>query len=223
MFDIDGTILLSSGIGRRLMDESLGALFGPQVSSREVSFSGRTDIDIMTEILQNNGFLSEDLPLLVKRALDHYDAHARDGILPSDVTLLPGVGLLLEHLQADDAVQLGLVTGNLKSTAYAKLRAAGVASKFPFGAFGSDHADRNELPALAIERAYHHTGTRFRPEHVVIVGDSVLDIRCGRHVGAYCVAVSTGYTSAARLAAEGPDLLMEDLADTKTFLRSILA
>ena len=113
MFDIDGTILLSSGIGRRLMDESLGALFGPQVSSREVSFSGRTDIDIMTEILQNNGFLSEDLPLLVKRALDHYDAHARDGILPSDVTLLPGVGLLLEHLQADDAVQLGLVTGNL--------------------------------------------------------------------------------------------------------------
>lgn len=51
-------------------------------------------------------------------------------------------------------VVLGLVTGNLEATAKIKLRTVNVdVARFAVGAYGSDSADRNDLPRIARERA----------------------------------------------------------------------
>ena len=42
-------------------------------------------------------------------------------------------------------------------------------------------------------------------------GDTVHDIRCARSIGALAIAVPTGGTSAADLAAAKPDMLLDDL------------
>ncbi len=223
LFDIDGTLLTSNGVSRRLMDEALAGLFGPHVSSRGVAFSGRTDLDIMAEILQTPGIPTEDLPRFVPLALEAYARRARGRIHSANVSVLPKVRHLLERLHGDRTVQLGLVTGNLHSTAYFKLEAVDLALKFPFGAFGSDHADRNLLPALAVKRAREYNGVSYTGHDIVVIGDSVHDIRCGHHTGAYCVAVATGLTSTDRLAAEKPHLLLEDLSDTEAFCTAVLS
>ena len=50
-----------------------------------------------------------------------------------------------------------------------------------------------------MERAFAHTGRRFAGKSIVIVGDSVHDVACGRTLGVRAVAVATGITSLERL------------------------
>ena len=117
---------------------------------------------------------------------------------------------------------LGLLTGNLERGARLKLEPPDFNRYFPFGAFGSDSADRYRLPAIAVARAKERTGRAFTGKSVVVVGDSVHDVGCGRSLGVRSVAVATGITSTERLAAEKPDALMADFSDTKRALEAIL-
>ena len=75
---------------------------------------------------------------------------------------------------------------------------------------------------MAVERALAHTGRRFTGKSIVIVGDSVHDVACGRALGVRSVAVATGITSVERLGAESPDALLPDFADTRRALEAIL-
>jgi phosphoglycolate phosphatase-like HAD superfamily hydrolase len=128
----------------------------------------------------------------------------------------------LEALAATTGVTLGLLTGNLEPCARAKLAPLDANRHFPFGAFGSDHEDRYRLPALAVARARELTGREFAGKRVVIVGDSVHDVLCGRGLGVRAVAVATGRTPSRRLAAESPDALLDDFSQTEAALRAIL-
>ena len=75
--------------------------------------------------------------------------------------------------------------------------------------FGSDHEDRNALPAIAAERACAHLKRDVPHTDLVIIGDTPRDIECGRAVGARVVAVATGYFSADELA--DADVVLESL------------
>jgi len=67
-----------------------------------------------------------------------------------------------------------------------------------------------------------HTGRRFEGKSVVIVGDSVHDVACGRSIGVRSVGVATGITSTERLAAENADAVLESFADTDQAMAAIL-
>ena len=103
-----------------------------------------------------------------------------------------------------------------------KLAPPGFNEYFPFGAFGSDSADRYELPAVAVERAKRHSGWEFQGKAVVVVGDSIHDVACGRSLGVRSVAVATGPTPPESLAAERPDALLPDFSDTDAAMEAIL-
>ena len=115
----------------------------------------------------------------------------------------PGVVDLVQALARDPRVTLALLTGNLEPGARLKVEPLGLNHHFPFGAFGSDHEDRYRLPPVAVERARAHTGHAFSGKRVVIVGDSIHDVRCGRSLGVRAVAVATGVTSAETLRGRG--------------------
>jgi len=221
LFDIDGTIL-TTHIGRQSIDQTLTRLCGRPISSEHVSFSGKTDPQIVQEILLDNGLSAPKAAALIPEVLEAYVETARQTIVPHRIEVLPGVRDLIDHLAAQDTVQLALLTGNLDVTAYLKLEAVGLAGYFPFGAFGSDHADRAELPSIAVRRAYAHTGRSYTGKDIVIIGDSENDVRCGRGVGAFAVAVATGRVSRAALAAQSPDVLLDDLCDRAFFMRNVV-
>jgi phosphoglycolate phosphatase-like HAD superfamily hydrolase len=56
-------------------------------------------------------------------------------------------------------------------------------------------------------------------ERVWVIGDTPLDIRCARHIGARAVAVATGMHGKADLSKAAPDLLLDDLRQRAELIR----
>ena len=209
LFDIDGTLVRVRSAARTALVRAVERVTGHTVSVEGVSFSGRTDPQIFSEVLRRN-----KLPTrtdILNDVLTSYSDLARKGIQSAHVEQLPGAPDLVSTLADHDHVRLGLVTGNVQSIAVHKLRMAGLADFFPTGAFGDDHADRAHLPRLAILRASLHARTPIDPEDTIVIGDTIHDINCARSAGSQAVAVSTGTPASSTLASHGPDLLLDTL------------
>jgi phosphoglycolate phosphatase-like HAD superfamily hydrolase len=226
LFDIDGTLLSAGRVARDAILRSLQASYGwsysPDHEDRgKFDFSGKTDPQIVRELVVDDvgrERFEQGLP----RALETYLEELRRQLVPGTVVPKPGITDLLERLAAEPRATLGLLTGNLERGARLKLAPPDFNRHFPFGAFGSDSADRYELPPIAVARALSHTGRRFEGKSVVIVGDSIHDVACGRALGVRAVAVATGITSPEKLAAERPDALFDNFADTERAFAAIM-
>ncbi len=221
LFDIDGTLLLTHGVGRQAVETALARVLGHAVDTEPVSFSGKTDPQIFGEILAMLGVPEGRRPALLLSIADAYRDEMERALPHADVRLLPGARHAVETLAARPDALLGLVTGNLEPLAYQKLARVGLAQYFPFGAFGSDSAHRPDLPALAVQRAAQHGGHTFSGHDVVILGDTEHDIACGRGIGAFAVGVCTGRFGRDELAPHGPDLLLDSLEDADALLGAI--
>jgi phosphoglycolate phosphatase len=222
LFDIDGTLLSTGAVSARTFEAALREVFGTIGDVRGFEYSGKTDPQIVRELMQGAGVPDPDIERLRPLALERYRERLAESMRPEDVVAKPGIPALLEALGRDAKVTLGLLTGNLEPTARLKLAPLDANRLFPFGAFGSDHEDRSRLPAIALERARQAVGIAFGGGEVVIVGDSIHDVLCGRSLGVRAVAVATGKTPAARLAGARPDVLLPDFADTRAGLAAIL-
>jgi phosphoglycolate phosphatase-like HAD superfamily hydrolase len=66
---------------------------------------------------------------------------------------------------------------------------------------------------VALDRAERATGLRFRPEDVLVVGDSVHDVSCAHAHGIPCLAVGTGRTPESVLQAAGAEWVIGDLRE----------
>lgn len=226
LFDIDGTLLRSGAGGREAFTRALCEAAGRPIDPDGYSFSGRTDPQIARDILSGHGLagraLEEGIPETIRLYVRYYAE-----LMPQRNTavLLPGVRPLLDALAGRGDTRSALLTGNVVAGARLKLERFGLTRYFDFSlsCFGSDHHDRYRLPPLALERARAALGADLRGEDLVIVGDSEHDVLCAREVGARAVAVGTGWTTHATLAALEPDALLTDLADTGAALRAILA
>jgi phosphoglycolate phosphatase len=226
LFDIDGTLLSAGRVARDSILQALETAFGWKAREEHQDrgkwdFSGKTDPQIVRELVVDDigaERFERDLP----RAFELYLVELERGLAPGVVVPKPGISPLLERLAAEARVTLGLLTGNLEGGARLKLAPPDYNRYFPFGAFGSDSADRYELPRVAVDRALARTGRRFEGKSIVVVGDSVHDVACGRALGVRSVGVATGITSLERLAAEKPDALLADFSNTEHALESIL-
>jgi phosphoglycolate phosphatase len=222
LFDIDGTLLSAAGVSARALGEALLAVFGTRGRSDGYDYAGKTDPQIVRELMAAAGLEPEQVETRLTDALSVYRTKLAAVLRPEHVTPKPGVPALVEALAAREDVTLGLLTGNLEPCARLKLEPLGINPHFGFGAFGSDHADRSLLPAVAVERALLATGHRFQGKAVVVVGDSVHDVMCGRSLGVRAVAVATGNTPAERLLSTSPDALLADFGDTDATIEAML-
>ncbi|PEN13985.1 HAD family hydrolase [Longibacter salinarum] len=219
LFDIDGTLVRTNGSTRNAVERALAELVGRPLDTGAIRFSGKTDLQIMAEVFDANGVDADET--LIREALDVYVSIAEPGLMSSDVDVLPGVRPLLDHLHDRSDIHLGLVTGNVEPMAYRKLDVVELATYFSFGAFGCDNANRNCLPALAIDRAHQHTGIRFEQTCVTVIGDTRRDIECSRAAGARAVAVCTGHASRQDLSSHGPDAILDNLSALDDVLRAL--
>jgi phosphoglycolate phosphatase len=214
LFDIDGTLLTARGAGRRALTSALELVYGTAGAIEQYDLRGKTDQRIAFDVMVAAGLV---IDAVKERLDDFFDAYAR-GLVDEvgdggGVVLLPGVAKLVRRLHEHDQVVLGLLTGNIEQGARIKLSPTGLWPYFPVGAFGSDDVDRRRLPSLAARRAHALRGYPFRPEEVVVIGDTPLDIDCARAFGALAVAVATGNYAGAELLAEKPDLFFDDLGE----------
>lgn len=211
LFDIDGTLVDCGPQVRPLFAAALTEVWGTTGDLDGYSFAGKTDQRIVGDLMRSAGICEAEvergMPRMRRAYLDRLDT----ALDRERMCLLPGVGPLLDRLAADQGVAVGLLTGNWERGARIKLGRFGLERHFPFGAFGDDGVDRAELPPVALDRAEAATGRRFSPDEVLIVGDSVEDVRCARAHGVRCLAVSTGWTPAEHLHDAGADWVAADL------------
>lgn len=225
LFDIDGTLLLTAGAGRRAITAALAHRLGDGGAWRAIRFDGKTDPQIVRELLEAAGDDGADDPGAIAELCDRYlvQLEAELGRTQGATTLMPGVVALLDRLEARSDVVLGLLTGNLERGAALKLRSGGLdPARFRVGAFGSDSAHRPDLPAIAARRAGPLFGRVPEGETIVIVGDTPADVTCGQGVGARAVAVATGSYPVEALVQAGAHAAFADLSETDTVMEAIL-
>ena len=115
---------------------------------RRIRFDGKTDPQIVAEMLAAAGDPAPEEPSRVAEVLEAYVAHLESDLAVNGhrSRLMPGIPALLDALESDPAVLLGLLTGNVVRGADLKLRAAGLdPARFVVGAFGSAFAVRRFL------------------------------------------------------------------------------
>ncbi|MFO7894860.1 MAG: HAD family hydrolase [Longimicrobiales bacterium] len=225
LFDVDGTLVSAHGAGSRSVREALLQVYGRTGPIDSYDFHGRTDPQIVRELMRMAGLDDPEIDAGMDELWRLYLQRLEDELeRPGTTTeVLPGVPDLLDalHETRDDLV--ALLTGNIEPGARLKLSAADLWHRFDFGAYGSDHERRDQLPAIAVERAREATGIEFTGRNVVIIGDTPFDVHCGRELGVWAVAVATGKHSVPELEAAGADVVLEDLADTRRALEAIAA
>jgi phosphoglycolate phosphatase-like HAD superfamily hydrolase len=222
LFDIDGTLLTTRGSAARAFRDALHRVFGTSGPTEGYSFAGKTDPQIARDLLLAGGVHEPLIDARLASVWEHYTPALEREIDPETTHVFPGVRELVRRLAEEPDAILGLLTGNVQEGARIKLTAAGLDfDRFRVGAFGSDHAARRELPAIAIQRAEDRFGRRFEGKAVVIIGDTPFDVACGAHLGVRTIAVATGTYSEEELRVCGPDHLFASLQDTDAVWRAI--
>jgi len=225
LLDIDGTLLLANGAGRRCVHQAMRDVFGV-TGPEDHPFDGKTDPQIIRELGTLAGVESAAIDSRMTDALTTYFLHLERDITttPGTVELLPGVNALLDALDAHDDVMLGLLTGNIALAAALKLRAVDIVpERFVVGAYGSDALTRPELPAIAQTRASERIGAALPGSRIVIVGDTPHDLTCGQAIGARAIGVETGRYRAADLMPFNPLAVFTNLLDTAAVVSAIVA
>lgn len=224
LFDIDGTILLSSGAGRRAIIAALTEEIGTHEAWDRIRFDGKTDPQILVEMLEAAGHPGDPEEDRVRELGRRYVGLLREELARPGhrTTLMPGILPLLDRVDQAGSMVPGLLTGNFAEGAALKLASGGIdPHRFRVGAYGSDSPRRAELPPIAARRAEAIFGRVPTGHDVVIVGDTPADVTCGQCIGARAIGVATGAYTTTELKAAGAYAVFEDLSATDEVLDAI--
>jgi phosphoglycolate phosphatase len=223
LFDIDGTLIRTGGVGRASMVEASRRLFGRIDLFDRFDFAGAVDPVIVSTALHHIGIHPDARRLgrfraTYVRALQRNIPLARGGVCG-------GVHEALGAIPVEEPV--GLITGNWPEGARIKLEHFSLWSRFSptISGFGGDAPDRSGLFGVALRGAARRS---LQPKRVVVIGDTESDIRSARRGHArlgpsapelITIGVRTGFGSPEALEASAPDLLVDQL--TARLIRSL--
>jgi phosphoglycolate phosphatase len=227
LWDIDGTLIRSTRTGayKDYTIPVLEEIFGTSGKLAGMRVSGMTDIQIIAEALDEEGFtpeqIKEQIHHISKRLTEEARRVTGDGTKFFEV--IEGVPAALEALDSHPRYQSALLTGNIEPMAYLKMELVGLDKYFRLpGAFGDESHDRRVLPASAANRISKHLEFDFTPDQFIIIGDTPNDIACARHFGARALAVGTGrFYSTEEMLACNPDAFIPDLVDIDLVFKTL--
>ncbi|HLA40128.1 MAG TPA: HAD family hydrolase [Candidatus Glassbacteria bacterium] len=224
LYDIDGTLLLTSGSGYRSFLRACNEVLGIDGPLHNIHMAGKLDRVIFHEIVEMfrpdlTG--SDNTPYWERFRSLYVEYLTEESLNPAGWRLLPGVRRLVEYTAG--LGRLALLTGNISEGARLKVGTLGLGGFFPTGGFGEEYMTRARLAEVAYERACEHYRTRFQPSATYVLGDTVNDITAARAIGARVIAVATGTVTLPELAQAGPDLLVEDFETGEERIRSFLS
>ncbi len=220
LFDIDGTIIAHAGTIVRAVsryDIAIKEAYGVDSVFDIQKYNGFIERSIVWDLIKDSGITHEEFLQKFSSYVEYLHKSLveleKEGAL---YVTIPDAITLLAKLATIPDIALGVITGNAKRIAEWKLEKTGLAKYFSFGLYGDEADDRIELAGMVFEKAKAHFGQSFGREQIVVIGDTIHDIRAGEAIGAYTIAVTTGlHGPSAELAATEPDLLVDSLLDRK--------
>ncbi len=216
LFDIDGTLIRSGGAGKAAMEDALRTEFGLTELYDGVPYSGRTDPSIARDLLNVHGL--DPCDANIHRLRDAYLRHLPNSLRRHEGVVLPGVRELLDRLRDVEGIAVGLLTGNIREGARCKLSHYGLWEYFPFGAFADGIHERDDVARGALKEVASHLKREIHPSNIWVIGDTPLDVKCARAIGARAVAVATGWHPLEELHASRADWVLPDLSEPTPLL-----
>ena len=212
LFDIDGTLVRTGGAGVKAFAKVFETEFGATDGFEKLKFAGRTDVSLVREFFGFHQIAAT--PENFHRFFERYVFWLDHILSGSKTETCVGVPEFLKGLQVlPQPPLLGLLTGNIRLGAEIKLRHFGLWDSFKTGAFADDHEERDHIAAIARQRGSKLLGNSLRNDEVVVIGDTPLDIRCGRAINAKVLAVATGGAALEELKAHRPEWAVRDLRE----------
>jgi phosphoglycolate phosphatase len=223
IFDLDQTLVDFLSIHEEAVRRLFKKSFGVDIRLAEIDFSGKSLIENFNELARLKDIHEDIIEKRRNQLLQSYEATFAAS-LPRDAAtyVLPGVKELLGELSKTDHVVV-LYTGDSREIAHPVLRATGLSTYFKFCFYGTEVKTRADMVRLAIDKAEQTTGQEFGAKNIVIIGDSLRDVECGRVFGALIIAVATGSHSQEELLKAGADNVFDDLKDYRKVLDIIAA
>lgn len=214
IFDIDGTLMSCGGSGRLSMNDAFFEVFKIENGFEKINMAGCLDRAILRTSLEIHQVALEDEAVFFSL----YGHYLKKNLqINPGVRTYAGVEALLEEAALRTDVLCTVGTGNCEIGAYEKLRAVRLQDRFVLGGYGDHHDSRAQLIQHVVDQAQLRFGHQHCGRNTIVIGDTPLDIESGKAVGAMTVAVATGNYTKKQLALHAPDLLLNDLADTKEF------
>lgn len=218
LFDIDGTLLRTQGLGVRTMENAARSLFGDHLSLEGIEVGGRLDVLIWRDLAVRFGI--DPGPENHARFRATYARMLEQAFVEGAVAqALPGVRELVQAVAEAPDLTVGVLTGNYRETGRLKIDRAGLnPDVFVVEAWGDEGATRRDLPPVAMSRYAARNGEAINPNQVVIIGDTPHDVDCARHHGCRSLGVATGRFSVDDLDRCGADRAVASFAEVDDVL-----
>ncbi|TWU32811.1 HAD family hydrolase [Novipirellula artificiosorum] len=210
LFDIDGTLLRTNEGGRGALESALEDEFQLDAARVDIPFCGRTDRQILNELLIRNQLPPSDSNR--QRLQQRYLSFLPAVLTERGGEVLPGVMDVLRAIADDSRVCVSVMTGNLHESATFKLSHFGLSRYFRWIVGGDHDCHRDDLARRAMATIRDAFGDE-ATEQVMVIGDTPADIRCGHAIGARTIGVCTGRYDRQALEAENPHVVLDDLSD----------
>lgn len=209
-FDINGTIIKRDERTDIPFQNAIDLFLDVKNGMEGVDTSARSDKDVFIEVLHNNGqSFSEEKWL---KFLELYERQLEN---------FKGTDVWRENADVKDFIfelsktdhKLSLITGELSIGARYKLEKIDVWRFFPTGGFGEDGLKRFDIADTALKKAINLYGDTY--DNIYVIGDTCLDIRTARHLGAKIISITTGSHSREKLEGENPDYVIDRFEEIK--------
>jgi len=213
LFDVDGTLVTTGGVGRRALEITFQRSFGRRDACRTFRLDGMTDRAIVRAGMRAIGV--EPTETLIDRVLiDYLLVLAEEVAAAPDTTYRVHAGMAetVDRARAHREVAVGLGTGNIREGARIKLERVGIYERFAFGGFGCDAEDRIALIRRGAERGAALLGAPLAECRVVVIGDTPKDVSAAQAINAESIGVATGSFTAEQLVGAGATRAFANLA-----------
>lgn len=212
LFDIDGTLVTTGGVGRRALERAFEHRYGRLDACATFRLDGMTDRAIIRQGLTAIGVEATEAAIdaLIPTYLEILQVEVATADL-SRYRAHPGMAQAVSEAKAR-GFAVGLGTGNLKEGARIKLERVDLYAPFGFGGFGCDSENRTELIRTGARRGAEALGLSLEQCRVVVIGDTPKDVAAAQGIGAESVGVGTGSFSPTQLLEHGATFAFDHLA-----------
>ena len=207
VFDLDGTLTDSAaGIvdAANHIRQTLG--LGEKPAADIISYVGTG----LYELIQKT--IESDDPTAVREATALYQRYYQSVSLPR-TPLFPGVREMLEHFKEK---VLAVVSNKSRISIDKLLAAHNIQGFFRYVVSGDDPECKKPDPC-AFRQIIEPEGVA--PEHVLMVGDMVIDVLAGKNIGARTCAVLYGMGNREDIVRCQPDIIIEKIDELRMHVR----
>jgi len=210
-FDINGTVIKRDSRTDIPYAKAIDIFLNLEDGMEGVNTSARSDKDVFIEVLgKTNQTFSDEL---WKGFMAEYTKQL-ESFKTTDVWRANADAVsFIEKLSTTDH-KLSMITGELTIGAQYKLEKIGVWKHFPTGGFGEDGLRRFDIADTAFAKAKDIYGDAY--DELYIIGDTLLDIKTARHLGAKVISITTGSNTRDELETLNPDYIIDTFEEIES-------